>query len=189
MKTAMVISPHADDAAAFCGATLAKFADDGWNVILVRVTDDRKDSVKLSIEETIRKNAEELRKAADILGIKRSSSWGSRPTCWQIFPLVRSASGSYTCSANISPMLSLLSIPDGLYENNQDHVRVAQAVDEAFWVSCFDKHYPEHFAEGWNLSRSASVGILPASFPKRLITKKSRKPSSGKSWRSVPIVR
>jgi hypothetical protein len=25
---------------------------------------------------------------------------------------------------------------------------VAQAVDEAFWVSCFDKHYPEHFAEG-----------------------------------------
>jgi hypothetical protein len=35
-----------------------------------------------------------------------------------------------------------------LYENNQDHVRVAQAVDEAFWVSCFDKHYPEHFQEG-----------------------------------------
>jgi hypothetical protein len=38
--------------------------------------------------------------------------------------------------------------PFGLYENNQDHVRVAQAVDEAFWVSCFDKHYPEHFEEG-----------------------------------------
>ena len=81
MKTAMVISPHADDAAAFCGATLAKFADDGWNVILVRVTDDWKDSVKLSIDETIRKNTEELRIAADILGIKKSSSWGSRPTC------------------------------------------------------------------------------------------------------------
>lgn len=25
---------------------------------------------------------------------------------------------------------------------------MAQAVDEAFWVSCFDKHYPEHFQEG-----------------------------------------
>ncbi len=46
MKTAMVISPHADDAAAFCGGTLAKLALDGWNVVLVRVTDDRKDSVR-----------------------------------------------------------------------------------------------------------------------------------------------
>jgi hypothetical protein len=38
--------------------------------------------------------------------------------------------------------------PMGLYENNQDHIRVAQAVDEALWVSAFDKHYPEHFKEG-----------------------------------------
>ena len=69
MKTAMVISPHADDAAAFCGATLAKFAEDGWKVILVRVTDDRKDSVGLSIDDTIEKNTQELHQAADILGI------------------------------------------------------------------------------------------------------------------------
>jgi len=69
MNTAMVISPHADDAAAFCGATIAKFADQGWKVILVRVTDDRKDSVGLSIEVTIQKNAHELREAARILGI------------------------------------------------------------------------------------------------------------------------
>ena len=54
MKTALVISPHADDAAAFCGATLAKFAAQGWKVVLVRVTDDAKDSVGHSIEETIR---------------------------------------------------------------------------------------------------------------------------------------
>jgi LmbE family N-acetylglucosaminyl deacetylase len=69
MPTAMVISPHADDAAAFCGATLAKFADQGWRTILVRVTDNRKDSLGLSIEETIQRNAEELRTAARILGI------------------------------------------------------------------------------------------------------------------------
>ncbi len=69
MKTAMIISPHADDAAAFCGGTLAKFADEGWNVIFVRVTDDRKDSVGLTIEETITRNTEELHKAAEILGV------------------------------------------------------------------------------------------------------------------------
>ena len=38
--------------------------------------------------------------------------------------------------------------PYGLYENNLDHITVAQAVDEAYWVSCFDKHHPEHFEEG-----------------------------------------
>lgn len=69
MLTAMVISPHADDAAAFCGATIAKLADQGWQVILVRVTDDRKDSVGLPVEETIRRNAAELREAARILGV------------------------------------------------------------------------------------------------------------------------
>src|SRR5512143_1986087 len=70
MPTAMVISPHADDAAAFCGATLAKFAEQGWNILLVRVTDDRKDSVGLTIEETIARNTEELHQAAAILGIR-----------------------------------------------------------------------------------------------------------------------
>ena len=50
MKTAMMIAPHADDAAAFCGATLAKLAADGWHVILVRVTDDQKDSIGYSVE-------------------------------------------------------------------------------------------------------------------------------------------
>lgn len=38
--------------------------------------------------------------------------------------------------------------PDGWEENNQDHKRVAEAMDEALWVSAFDKHYPEHFKEG-----------------------------------------
>ena len=69
MKTAMIISPHADDAAAFCGGTLAKFANEGWKVTLVRVTDDCKDSVGLTIEETTARNKEELHKAAGILGV------------------------------------------------------------------------------------------------------------------------
>ena len=41
MRTAMGISPHADDAAAFCGATLAKLADQGWRIILVRGRGER----------------------------------------------------------------------------------------------------------------------------------------------------
>jgi LmbE family N-acetylglucosaminyl deacetylase len=148
MKTAMVISPHADDAAAFCGATLAKFVDDGWKVILVRVTDDRKDSVGLSIEDTIEKNTQELHNAAKILGIAEIIELDFETDILADIPLGKIREQIVYLFRKHQPYTVFTFDPDGLYENNQDHVRVAQAVDEAFWVSCFDKHYPEHFAEG-----------------------------------------
>lgn len=146
--TAMVISPHADDAAAFCGATLAKFADQGWNIILVRVTDDRKDSVGLTVEETIARNTEELHEAAAILGIGEIVELGFETDTLADVPLGKLRERFVYLFRKHKPYAVFSFDPFGLYENNQDHVRVAQAVDEAYWVSCFDKHYPEHFAEG-----------------------------------------
>ena len=73
MHTAMIISPHADDAAAFCGATVAKFAGEGWRVILVRVTDDAKDSLGLTVEETKKRNTAELHEAAKIMGVCKAT--------------------------------------------------------------------------------------------------------------------
>jgi len=148
MPTAMVISPHADDAAAFCGATLAKFARQGWKTILVRVTDDRKDSLGLSIEETIRRNTEELRAAARILGIAEIIELGFETDTLADVPLGRLRERIVYLLRKHRPYAVFTFDPDGRYENNQDHLRVAQAVDEAFWVACFDKHHPEHFAEG-----------------------------------------
>ena len=46
-----------------------KFADQGWKVILVRVTDDAKDSYVLSVEETVQANTDQLYTAAKILGV------------------------------------------------------------------------------------------------------------------------
>ena len=148
MQTALVISPHADDAAAFCGATLAKFADEGWNIILVRVTDDRKDSVGLSFEETIARNTEELHKAGAILGIREIVELSFETDMLADVPLGRLRERMVHLFRKYKPYAVFTFDPFGLYENNQDHVRVAQAVDEAFWVSCFDKHYPEHLTEG-----------------------------------------
>ena len=148
MKTAMMISPHADDAAAFCGGTLAKFACEGWKVILVRVTDDRKDSLGLTIEETIARNTEELHKAGTILGVSEIVELGFETDVLADIPLGKLRERIVYLFRKYKPYAVFTFDPFGLYENNQDHVRVAQAVDEAFWVSCFDKHYPEHFAEG-----------------------------------------
>ena len=148
MQTALIISPHADDAAAFCGGTIANFTDQGWKVILVRVTNDSKDSIGLTIEETIRKNTDELHESARILGIKEIVELGFETDMLADIPLGSLRERIVYLFRKYQPYAVFSFDPDGLYENNQDHVRVAQAVDEALWVSCFDKHYPEHFKEG-----------------------------------------
>ena len=148
MQTAMIISPHADDAAAFCGATIAKFADQGWNIVLVRVTDDRKDSIGLTIEQTIAQNTKELHDAAAILGVREIVELDFETDVLADVPLGKLRERIVYLFRKYRPYAVFTFDPFGLYENNQDHVRVAQAVDEAFWVSCFDKHYPEHFSEG-----------------------------------------
>jgi len=148
MSTMMVISPHADDAAAFCGATLAKFADQGWRVILVRVTDDAKDSVGLTLEETKRRNTAELHRAARILGISEVVELGYETDCLADVSEVALRERIVYLFRKYRPYAVFTFDPFGLYEGNMDHIRVAQAVEEAFWVSCFDLHHPEHFDQG-----------------------------------------
>lgn len=147
-KTVMVVSPHADDAAAFCGGTLARLAGQGAGILLVRVTDDSKDSVGLSIEETISRNRDEMTLAAAILGIKNIIELGFKTDNLADVPLGRLRERFVYLFRKYRPYAVFSFDPYGLYENNQDHIRVAQAVDEAYWVSCFDKHYPQHFKEG-----------------------------------------
>lgn len=148
MHTAMVISPHADDAAAFCGATVAKFADQGWRVILVRVTDDSKDSVGLTLEETLRRNTAELHQAAGILGISEIVELGYETDSLADVSEVALRERIVYLFRKYRPYAVFTFDPFGLYEDNMDHIRVAQAVAEAFWVSRFDLHHPEHFDEG-----------------------------------------
>jgi LmbE family N-acetylglucosaminyl deacetylase len=148
MRTAMVISPHADDAAAFCGGTLAKLADQGWRVILVRVTDDSKDSVGLTLAETEERNAQELRQAAEIMGISEIVELGYETDCLADASEVALRERFVYLFRKHRPYAVFSFDPFGIYEDNMDHIRVAQAVSEAFWVSRFDLHHPEHFAEG-----------------------------------------
>jgi len=148
MRTAMVISPHADDAAAFCGATLAKFASQGWRIIMVRVTDDRKDSVGLTIEETIKRNTEEMHKGAKHLGVSEIVELGFETDCLADVPFTKIRERIVYNIRKFKPYAVFSFDPFDRYENNLDHIRVAQAVDEAYWVSTFDLHYPEHFKQG-----------------------------------------
>lgn len=146
--TALVVSPHADDAAAFLGGTVARFAAEGWKVVLVRVTDDRKDSVGLSVEEAIRENTAQLHEAAALLGVSEVVELGYETDQLAEVSEVALRERFVFLFRKYRPYAVFSFDPFGLYEGNLDHVVTAQAVEEAYWVSCFDLHHPEHFQEG-----------------------------------------
>jgi len=77
-KVVLVITADASDYVLAAGGTIAKILDDGATGYLVRVTNDDKDSWKLTPEETARRTREESEKAAKILGFKEVESLGYR---------------------------------------------------------------------------------------------------------------
>jgi len=133
----------------FLGGTIARWSDAGWRVVGVRVTDDRWDSVGRTEAETIEANRAELHRSAEVLGIAEIIDLGY-PTDTlgdvsevglreRIIRLVRAH----------RPYALVTFDPYSMYgEDNQDHLLVAAATDEAFWTSQFDLHHPEHLAEG-----------------------------------------
>jgi N-acetylglucosamine malate deacetylase 1 len=148
MPTALAICPHADDAAAFFGGTLAKFADEGWKTVLVRVTDDRKDSVGSTIGETIAQNTKELAHAAAIMGVAEIVELGYETDCLADVSEPELRERIVYLFRKYRPYAVFTFDPFGVYEGNLDHIVTAQAVEEAFWVSCFDLHYRRHLDEG-----------------------------------------
>lgn len=148
MHTAMVIIPHSDDAVLFCGGTLAKFAAEGWRIILVHVTDDTRDSVGLTAEEAKRRNAGELQESSRAVGVAEIVELGFPTDSLADVPLGQVRERIVYHLRKHQPYAVFSFDPDQLGEDNMDHVRTAQAVTEAFWVAAFDLHYPEHFSEG-----------------------------------------
>jgi len=148
MRTLLAIIPHADDAALFCGGTLAKRAAEGWRVVVARITNDARDSVGLSFDETARRNAAELREAAAALGIEEVVDLGYDAESLADVPEAELRGRMVYLIRKYRPYAVFSFDPYALHEPNLDHIRAAQAVEEAFWMARFDLPYPEHFEEG-----------------------------------------
>jgi len=148
-RTVLVVVAHADDVALFIGGTVARWSDAGWRVVVVRATDDRWDSVDLTEDLTIESAKRELAAAAAVLGVAEvidldypTDTLGDASEIElreHIIRLIR------TCR----PHTLVTFDPYGMFgEDNQDHLKVAVATDEAFWTAQFDKHHPEHLEAG-----------------------------------------
>ena len=145
----LVVVAHADDVALFLGGTVAAWADAGWRVVVVRVTDDRWDSIGLSEADTVAANANEFARAAEILGVDEIVELGYQTDVLGDTSEVELRERIIRLVRTHQPYALVTFDPYAMYgEDNQDHLKVAAAADEAFWTSQFDKHHPEHLAEG-----------------------------------------
>jgi LmbE family N-acetylglucosaminyl deacetylase len=148
-RTILLLVAHADDPALFIGGTILRWADAGWRVVCVRVTDDRFDSAGLTEAETIARNAQEFRAAARALGIAEIVELGYCTDVLGDASEVTLRAHFIRLVRQFKPYALVSFDPYAMFgEDNQDHVKVAAAADEAFWTSQFDLHHREHLAQG-----------------------------------------
>lgn len=148
-RAVLLVIAHADDMTLFLGGTVAAWGAAGWRVVVVRATDDRWDSVGLSEGEAVRANHDEFREAADILGVTEIVELHHHTDTLADLSEVALREQIIRQIRTHRPYALVTFDPYAAFgEDNQDHVKVAAAADEAFWTSQFDLHHPEHLAEG-----------------------------------------
>lgn len=148
-RVVLVVAAHADDVALFLGGTVAAWADAGWRVVVVRVTDDRWDSVGSDEAATIVANREEFERSCAVLGVAEIVELGYPTDTLGDVSTVELRERIIHAVRTHRPYALVSFDPYAMYgEDNLDHVTVARAVDESFWTSQFDLHHPEHLAAG-----------------------------------------
>jgi len=144
----IAVSPHADDVTIFCGGTVVKFVREGHPVHIVRVTNDEKDSLDLSKEETIAVNAREAEAAAKVLGVEKIHDFGYVNDEMDPVSEVEIRGRFVRLFRELKPHTVISFDPWGTYEENPDHVKTAVAVDDACWQCAGHLHHEEHIREG-----------------------------------------
>jgi LmbE family N-acetylglucosaminyl deacetylase len=148
-RTVLVVVAHADDPTLFLGGTIARWADCGWRVVVVRATDDRWDSWNLDESATTTHNKQQFDKAMAILGVSHVVELGwPTDTLGDASEIVIREQIIRQIRTHRPHTLVTFDPFSQFAEDNEDHKMIARATDEAFWTSQFDKHHPEHFNEG-----------------------------------------
>jgi LmbE family N-acetylglucosaminyl deacetylase len=140
-KVAIVSIAHADDLLLFCGGGVAALVAAGWKVSVVRATNDRWDSFVLSENATIEANTNEFNLAMTKLGISKVINLNLDTDRLGDFSEVDLRSKYIDIIRDEKPYLVITFDPDSyLYEDNEDHKKVAVSMAEAMWTAGFDKH-------------------------------------------------
>jgi LmbE family N-acetylglucosaminyl deacetylase len=148
----LVIQAHADDAVLWCGGTMRRWADEGHRVVLARVTNDENAGIGRSAAETIRTTTEQYHRSAAVLGVAETIDLGFPADRLIVADRIALRERLVHLYRRFRPYSTCTFDPYAvLYENNQDHLVVAQAADEAFWMAASDRYVQSDLAVGLQL--------------------------------------
>jgi LmbE family N-acetylglucosaminyl deacetylase len=144
----LALAPHPDDAEIFCGGALAKLAAEGATVHIVVATDGRKGSFLEESDQLAVLRAEEMRRAAAVLGAQPPVLLGFPDMELDTLRPGVLREQFVRAIRQVRPTILFSEDPYALYESHPDHRAVAWAATEAVNCAQLPLAYPNHLAEG-----------------------------------------
>ena len=147
-KMLAAIQPHCDDIPIFAGGTVLKLMDEGYEGILITVSNDSMAGAGTSIGDIVLKNENDTREVARRLGLKEALFLNYPNHNLDAWPIVEIRARLLFLFRLYKVDTVLVYDPSGLYERNPDHYVTAAAVESAAWMAGSPWDYPEHFKAG-----------------------------------------
>ena len=147
-KMLAAIQPHTDDIPIYAGGAVLKLIDEGYEGILINMSNDEMAGRGASFGEVILNNERDTREVARRMGLNDVVFLNYRNHLMDGAQMLE-------IRARLIFLFRLYKIdtiivydPSGLYERNPDHYVAAKAVEAAAWMSGSKWDYPEHFKAG-----------------------------------------
>lgn len=147
-KMLAAIQPHCDDIPIYAAGTVLKLLEEGYEGILITVTDDSMAGTGRSTGDIVLKNENDTREVAKRLGLKEAIFLNYPNHNMDAWPVSEMRARFVFLFRAYKVDTVLVYDPSGLYERNPDHYITARAVESACWMSRTKWDYPEHFQVG-----------------------------------------
>jgi len=142
-KVLAAIQPHCDDIPIFAAGTVLKLIDEGYEGILITVSDDAMAGDGVGNGEVAAKNENDTREVARRLGLKECIFLNYPNHNLDAWPIIEMRARLVFLFRYFKVDTVLVYDPSGLYERNPDHYITARAVEWAAGICAMKWDYPE----------------------------------------------
>ena len=156
-KTILVFGAHNDDLVCYAGGTIARYANEGHNIVHVAVTDSGKGTYdpNISEKEVARIREEDGRRISRVLGVKEDRFWGYPDG--DLSPSLELREKMLRAIRELRPSIVMTHDPEFNNQRHRDHIAVGLAAEEACTFSAFPLFGPAHYREGL---KPCNVGLI-----------------------------
>ena len=147
-KMLAAVQPHCDDIPIFAAGTVLKLIDEGYEGILITMSDDSMAGDGSGYGEVVWKNEKDTREVARRMGLKEAIFLNYSNHNMDAWPVIEIRARLVFLFRYFKVDTVLVYDPSGLYERNPDHYVTGQAVEWAAGICGVKWDYPEHFLAG-----------------------------------------